>query len=119
MSGKVSIITLHYVKNYGSVLQTYATQTVFERLGYKAEFVDYVRPNERVVEHKKSFKEKAVELGKRAVLKATKGESFDKEDHIFKDFVDAVKGEGQVNGALGVLVKIMDNMGMELRDAAY
>ena len=88
MSGKVSIITLHYVKNYGSVLQTYATQTVFERLGYKAEFVDYVRPNERVVEHKKSFKEKAVELGKRAVLKATKGESFDKEDHIFKDFVE-------------------------------
>ena len=39
---KVAIITLHRVYNYGSALQAYATQTVFERAGYEAEVVDYI-----------------------------------------------------------------------------
>ena len=34
---KVAIITLHRVYNYGSALQAYATQTVFEKAGYEAE----------------------------------------------------------------------------------
>lgn len=42
---KIDIITLHYIRNYGSVLQTYATQAKFEAMGYEAEIVDYVRPN--------------------------------------------------------------------------
>lgn len=41
---KVSIITLHFVKNYGSVLQTYATQELLKSLGYEAEVVDYWQP---------------------------------------------------------------------------
>ena len=40
---KVSVITLHTVNNYGSVMQTYATQKVFEKLGCDVEFVDYWR----------------------------------------------------------------------------
>lgn len=40
---KVSVITLHTVNNYGSVLQTYATQKVLENLGCKVEFIDYYR----------------------------------------------------------------------------
>lgn len=40
---KASVITLHTVDNYGSVMQTYATQQVFEELGYDVEFVDYWR----------------------------------------------------------------------------
>lgn len=44
---KVSIITLHNIKNYGSVLQTYATQKKFENLGVQAEFVDYWRQDTR------------------------------------------------------------------------
>lgn len=39
---KVAIITLHRVYNYGSVLQAYATQTVFERAGYEVEVIDYI-----------------------------------------------------------------------------
>ncbi len=39
---KVSIITLHRVFNYGSVLQAYATQRVFERKGYNVEIIDYI-----------------------------------------------------------------------------
>lgn len=48
---KVSIITLHRVFNYGSVLQAYATQRIFEELGYKAEIIDYIteqRTNKRL-----------------------------------------------------------------------
>ena len=40
---KVSVITLHSVLNYGSVLQTYATQQIFEKLGCIVEIVDYRR----------------------------------------------------------------------------
>lgn len=42
---KVAVVTLHYIRNYGSVLQTYATQKKFESMGYEVEVVDYVRPN--------------------------------------------------------------------------
>lgn len=38
---KISLITLHRVFNYGSVLQTYATQRVIEELGHSCEVVDY------------------------------------------------------------------------------
>lgn len=40
---KISVITLHTVNNYGSALQTYATQTVLQKLGHTVEFVDYWR----------------------------------------------------------------------------
>lgn len=42
---KVDIVTLHNINNYGSVLQTYATQKVFESLGYETEIIDYCRKN--------------------------------------------------------------------------
>lgn len=40
---KASVITLHAVLNYGSVLQTYATQKLFEKHGFETEIVDYRR----------------------------------------------------------------------------
>ena len=40
---KVSVVTLHAVSNYGSLLQTYATQKVLEQIGCQAEIVDYRR----------------------------------------------------------------------------
>ncbi len=39
---KVSIITYHRVYNYGAALQAYATEKIFEKLGYEAEIVDYI-----------------------------------------------------------------------------
>ena len=42
---KVAVITLHYIRNYGSVLQTYATQKKLELMGHQVEIIDYVRPN--------------------------------------------------------------------------
>lgn len=38
---KIGVITLHKVRNYGSVLQTYATQEVLSGLGYEASIIDY------------------------------------------------------------------------------
>lgn len=45
MTRKISVITLHTVSNYGSCLQAYATQSLFEKLGLQVEFVDYYRKN--------------------------------------------------------------------------
>lgn len=42
---KISLITLHCVNNYGSVLQTYATQKVLTDMGHEVEIVDYYRPD--------------------------------------------------------------------------
>lgn len=44
---KVDIITRHAVANYGSLLQSYATEKTFEKLGLDAEFINYVRYDER------------------------------------------------------------------------
>ncbi len=42
---KIDVITLHNVKNYGSVLQSIATQTILEKKGYEVEFINYYRNN--------------------------------------------------------------------------
>lgn len=42
----VAIITRHAIANYGSFLQTLASQIVFESLGVHAVIVDYVKKNE-------------------------------------------------------------------------
>lgn len=44
---KVDIITRHAVANYGSLLQTYATQRTFEKLGLDAEIINYINYDER------------------------------------------------------------------------
>lgn len=43
---KISLITRHAVSNYGSLLQTIATQTVLQKLGYECEVTDYIRDDE-------------------------------------------------------------------------
>lgn len=41
---KVAYITLHKVRNYGSVLQTYAARKVLENLGHEPILIDYCPP---------------------------------------------------------------------------
>lgn len=43
--GKVAIMTIFQVPNFGSVLQAYATQIFFEELGYECEIINYKYPN--------------------------------------------------------------------------
>lgn len=40
---KIALITLHAIKNYGSVLQTFATQEIFKEYGNEVELVNYIR----------------------------------------------------------------------------
>lgn len=42
---KVALITIYSITNYGSVLQAYASQRVFERAGIGCEIIDYQYPN--------------------------------------------------------------------------
>ena len=44
---KIDVITRHSVANYGSILQSYATQRVFEKLGYECEIIDYTKEEEQ------------------------------------------------------------------------
>lgn len=41
---KVSVITLQNIKNYGSMLQAYATQELLKQQGFEPEIVEYTRP---------------------------------------------------------------------------
>ena len=43
---KVAVITRHAISNYGSLLQTIATQKLIESLGHECEIIDYVRTDE-------------------------------------------------------------------------
>ena len=45
---KVGIITRHAVDNYGSLLQTYATQSVIDNLGYDSEIINYIIEDEKI-----------------------------------------------------------------------
>lgn len=57
---KLALITLHDVKNYGSALQTYATQEYFKGLGYAVEVIDYRRPWETPLGYWFTLTEKSV-----------------------------------------------------------
>lgn len=46
---KVAIITRHAISNYGSLLQTIATQNVVTGIGYECLIIDYIRRNENLV----------------------------------------------------------------------
>lgn len=43
---QIGLITIYHVPNFGSVLQTFATQTVLEKLGCKCRIIKYVYPND-------------------------------------------------------------------------
>lgn len=43
---KIALMTIFQVPNYGSVLQTYATQCVLARLGHECKIINYKYPNE-------------------------------------------------------------------------
>ena len=46
MKKKIALITIYHVPNYGSVLQTYATQVLLEKLGMECHIINYKYPNE-------------------------------------------------------------------------
>ena len=61
---KIGIITMHRVLNIGSVLQAYATQKAFEKLGYDSELIDYMY----ISKTKTSIKSKILSFGLNVLL---------------------------------------------------
>ncbi len=89
---KVSLITLHRVVNYGSVLQAYATQAALEKLGCEAELVDYraermtMHGMSKRIRHKSPKFEKSVLLT--TVARIIMYPSYKKRFSVFTRFVN-------------------------------
>lgn len=85
---KASVITMHRIYNYGSVLQTYATQKILEDLGVTCEIVDYISPYRAkkplFFEYPPRLKGKRL---KKAVYYAAKVPSFILKDITFGGFI--------------------------------
>lgn len=96
---KVAIITLHRVYNYGSVLQAYATQKLFEGQGHEVTVIDYITPQrtkQRMFKTHSGRKEvKGIRNGIYHILKvgslllkeATFGRFMKKNLHLTKQYV--------------------------------
>ena len=84
---RVSVITLIDVRNYGTVLQALATQEVFERLGCKVDFINFIREdhitNKRIIDRWCE----GFNLLKRIVYTLALTPSLIKQDKVFKDFL--------------------------------
>ena len=91
MSVKVGIITFHNVNNYGSVLQTYATQETFRRLGCETEVIDYSRDDQRSYWYKlKDACQRSSFSGNffsRAAYYAIKAPSYLRQKQVFEEFL--------------------------------
>ena len=88
---KVSIITVLNTVNYGSALQTFATQRFFEKMGIEIEFVDYWRKDQttnarihRIITDKKKTLKQWVKKPLRDILEI---KSIKKSEDIFRKFI--------------------------------
>lgn len=45
---KIAIITRHFISNYGSLLQTFATQEIVKLLGHDGVVINYIRKDEEL-----------------------------------------------------------------------
>ena len=69
MKKKISVITLHRIVNYGSVLQAYATQEVLEKKGYDVEFIDYYPERMHMLGMLKRIKNKGDKFRKSFIIR--------------------------------------------------
>lgn len=65
---KIAVITLHRVRNYGSSLQTFATQSFFEKMGFQVEIIDYYPERYSSVGLLKRLKNKSEKLNHNVIL---------------------------------------------------
>ncbi len=65
---KIAVITLHRVRNYGSSLQTLATQSFFEKMGFQVEVIDYYPERYTSVGLLKRLKNKSEKLKHNVIL---------------------------------------------------
>lgn len=89
---KVGLITLHNVKNYGSVLQTYATQKIFKNLGCEIDVINYSRKelmDENLLENRiNTSKIFSKNFLTRIVGRILLGDSVKKQCKVFNEFLN-------------------------------
>ena len=81
---KVGVVTLHRVFNYGSVLQAYATQRMFETIGCECEIIDYITPQRTKSALRKCYKIKGLKGAIYYILRAV---SIEIKWHTFNKFI--------------------------------
>lgn len=86
---KIDVITLHAVKNYGSVLQAFATKKLFELYGHEVRIINYVKEESKEENLMKFWA--GSNLAKRLVM----GPTISKWKTVFGEFC---KNELQVTG---------------------
>lgn len=88
---KIDNITIHRNCNYGSVLQTYATQKTFEDLGFECQTIDFIRQLDTKGGALKRLKNKSKKLSRNPVLlyaaKAIMLISYIKKEKVFNRFL--------------------------------
>ncbi|MBQ7410041.1 MAG: polysaccharide pyruvyl transferase family protein [Clostridia bacterium] len=89
---KINIITLHRIVNYGSVLQAYATQKVFENKNLDVEFIDYYPERMHMLGMLKRIKNKSQKFKKNIILRNIARvimiPSYIQRFHTFKKFIN-------------------------------
>lgn len=89
MAPTVGVITMHRVKNYGSVLQTYATQVVLRNLDTNPYIIDFWRHDQRdgltdIIAHTRWGRNRVT----RAIYKSVRGAAHVRRREVFNTFVD-------------------------------
>ena len=87
---KIAVITLHRVKNYGSVLQACATQRLLEDMGAEAEIVDYISPRLQDRNARKILTESSAKANsglKKLIHRLVVAPSFARQKRVFHSFV--------------------------------
>lgn len=84
---KITVLTLQNVRNYGSVLQAFATQKVFESLGCEINFFDYTRKdNATSLARLKTWTE-GKSILKKIIYTILLYPTFKQQDKIFTNFI--------------------------------
>lgn len=86
-SKKITVITLQNISNYGSVLQAFATQKIFESLNCKVDFINFVRIDQKTFINKINKWCKGFGLIKKLAYAFILYPTFIKQDKIFKSFL--------------------------------
>lgn len=83
-NGKIGIITIHDIYNYGSVFQAYATLKCLHKMGCQAELIDYKYPN--AYHQKNNIKSEVLSFGNRVLKDVLPGRPYSKYKNSYKTF---------------------------------
>lgn len=67
---KVAVITRHAITNYGSLLQTLATQSVINNMGHECVIIDYIRDDEHYTKYEHTHLKHKQKWNKNIIRKA-------------------------------------------------